>query len=114
MFRQTGPCQFDSDGIMTRGVIIRHLVLPGQVEAAKAVMDWVKDTFAPGAVLFSLMSQYTPWGRAPGVCGDQPPPAQGEVRRAEEYMALLGLEGFTQEREAASRQYIPPFDLTGV
>jgi len=114
MFRQTGPCQFDSDGIMTRGVIIRHLVLPGQVEAAKAVMDWVKDTFAPGAVLFSLMSQYTPWGRAPEFAEINRPLRKGEVRRAEEYMALLGLEGFTQEREAASEQYIPPFDLTGV
>ncbi len=114
MFRQTGPCQFDGDGIMTRGVIIRHLVLPGQVEAAKQVMDWVRDTFAPGEVLFSLMSQYIPWGRVSDFPEIDRPLRRGEARKAEEYMALLGLEGFTQEQAAASEQYIPPFDLTGV
>jgi putative pyruvate formate lyase activating enzyme len=64
MVRQTGPCQFDETGLLKRGVIIRHLVLPGQLAGAKAVMDWVAEEFAPGTVLFSLMSQYTPWGRA--------------------------------------------------
>lgn len=114
MFRQTGPCRFDGDGMLQKGVIIRHLVLPGQVEAAKRVMDWVKETFAPGEVLFSLMSQYTPYGHA----GDFPeidrPLRRGEARRAEEYMALLELEGFSQEQTSASEQFIPPFDLTGV
>ena len=62
MFRQTGPCQFDEAGLLTRGVVIRHLILPGQTAQAKAVMDWVARTFPKGAVLFSLMSQYTPWG----------------------------------------------------
>ena len=58
MFRQTGPCRFDKAGLLTRGVVIRHLILPGQTAQAKAVMDWVARTFHKGAVLFSLMSQY--------------------------------------------------------
>ena len=62
MVRQTGPCQFDGDGLLKSGTIIRHLILPGQVGEAKAVMDWISAEFAPGTVLFSLMSQYTPWG----------------------------------------------------
>ena len=114
MFRQTGPCQFGEDGLLKKGVIIRHLVLPGQLETAKEVMDWVKDTFAPGEVLFSLMSQYIPYGHASDYPEINRPLRRGEARKAEEYMALLGLEGFSQEQASASEQYIPPFDLTGV
>ena len=114
MFRQTGPYSLDENGIMRRGVIIRHLVLPGQLDAAKRVMDWVKETFAPGDVLFSLMSQYTPYGHASDFPEIHRPLRRGEARKAAEYMALLELEGFTQEQSSASEQFIPPFDLTGV
>lgn len=114
MFRQTGPYQIGEDGLMKQGVIIRHLVLPGQLEAAKQVMDWVKETFAQGDVLFSLMSQYIPYGHAADFSEINRPLRKGEARKAAEYMDLLGLEGFTQEQTSASEQYIPPFDLTGV
>lgn len=114
MVRQTGPCQFDGEGILQKGVIIRHLVLPGQVEAAKRVMDWVSETFDPGEVLFSLMSQYIPCGNAGEFKEINRPLRRGEAKKAEEYMGYLGLEGFTQEQSAASTQYIPDFDLTGV
>ena len=59
MVRQTGPVVLE-DGLLKRGVVIRHLILPGQVNAAKEVMDWVGENFKRGEVLFSLMSQYTP------------------------------------------------------
>lgn len=115
MVRQTGPCQFDEEGHLTRGVIIRHLILPGQLSQAKAVMDWVAREFAPGTVLFSLMSQYTPWGdlesRFPEINRRLRP---GEMRAAQEYMGNLGLAGFTQERTSAKEEYTPPFDLTGL
>lgn len=113
MFRQTGPVVLE-DGLIKRGVIIRHLILPGQLPAAKAVMDWVAEAFRPGDVLFSLMSQYIPFGRA----GEYPEIdrtlRKAEARRAAEYMADLGLAGFTQEGASASEGYIPNFDLTGV
>lgn len=114
MVRQTGPYRYDEDGLLTRGVIIRHLILPGQVPQAKAVMDWVANEFPPGTVLFSLMSQYTPWGdlsRHPDLDRRLRP---GEMRAAREYMENLGLAGFTQERTSAKEEYTPPFDLTGV
>lgn len=114
MFRQVGPCQFDQDGLLKKGVIIRHLILPGQLEGAKEVMDWVKDSFAPGDVLFSLMSQYIPYGHASDFPEINRPLRRGEAKKAREYMDLLGLVGFTQEQDSASEQYIPPFDLTGV
>ncbi len=116
MFRQTGPCVFGEDGLLKKGVIIRHLVLPGRLEEAKAVMDWVAAHFAPGEVLFSLMSQYTPWGRAkddPSLGLDRKL-RRPEARSAREYMSILGLEGFVQEDSSARAEYIPPFDLTGV
>lgn len=114
MVRQTGPCQFDEDGLLTRGVIIRHLILPGQVQGAKAVMDWMAEIFPPHTVLFSLMSQYTPWGDLSQVPEVNRRLRRGEMQSAQDYMAALGLDGFTQERTSAKEEYTPPFDLTGL
>ena len=114
MYRQTGPCVFDEHGLLRRGLIIRHLILPGQVPQAKAVMDWVAAHFPPGAVQFSLMSQYTPWGdlsRCPELNRRL---RRGEIRAAQEYMQNLALSGCTQERTSAKEEYTPAFDLTGV
>lgn len=114
MVRQTGPCVFDGEGLLRRGTVIRHLLLPGGLAEAKAVMDWVSGTFPAGTVRFSLMSQYVPLGRA----GEYPEINRrlrgSEIRAAQEYMAALGLEGYTQEEAAASGEYVPDFDLTGV
>ena len=114
MVRQTGPCQWDENGLLLKGTIIRHLILPGQVGQAKAVMDWVSGEFAPGTVLFSLMSQYTPWGDLSALPELDRRLRPGEIRAAQEYMQNLGLVGFTQERTSAKEEYTPPFDLTGV
>ena len=113
MYRQTGPCVYE-DGLLKRGVVIRHLLLPGKLAEAKRVMDWVAEQFAPGQVLFSLMSQYIPWGRASQFPEIDRRLRPSEIRAAEAYMADLGLEGFTQGAEAARSEYIPAFDLTGV
>ena len=114
MVRQTGPCQFGEDGLLKKGVIIRHLVLPGQLEGAKNVMDWVAREFEPGTVLFSLMSQYTPWGRASEFPEIDRKLRKSEMRIAREYMENLDLDGFTQDGESAQREYTPAFDLTGI
>lgn len=113
MFRQTGPVRYEN-GLLKQGVVIRHLLLPGKLAEAKRVMDWVAEHFEPGQVLFSLMSQYIPWGRAADYPEINRRVRPSEVRAAETYMADLGLEGFTQGTEAAQAEYIPPFDLTGV
>ena len=114
MVRQTGPCVYDGDGLLQRGVIIRHLLLPGRLAEAKRVMDWVAETFPPGTVLFSLMSQYIPWGRASEYPEINRRLRPSEARAAEQYMDALGLEGFAQDGGADQAGYIPPFDLTGV
>lgn len=115
MVRQVGPYRLREDGLLKSGVIIRHLVLPRALDNTKAVIRWVAETFGPGEVLFSLMSQYTPMGRA----GEYP-----EINRRltrEEYDAAVafmersGIEdGFYQELSSAREEYTPNFDLTGV
>lgn len=113
MVRQTGPYVME-DGLLKRGVVIRHLILPGRLGEAKAVMDWVAETFEPGTVLFSLMRQYVPHGRAAQFPEIDRKLRGSEARSAAAYMENLGLEGFCQEGESADEGYIPPFDLTGI
>lgn len=113
MFRQVGPVEFDEEGLLRRGVVIRHLMLPGALADTKAVMDWVADTFPSGQVLFSLMAQYTPQPRAEGLLARKI--TGGEYRAACAYLENIGLTtGYFQERSSAEKFYTPPFDLTGV
>ena len=106
MVRQTGPVQWEGDKVV-KGVIIRHLILPGFVDNSLRVLDWIGDTFAPGEVLVSLMRQYTPMGGLPA-------PLDRRVTD-EEYDAVLSwmylndLEGFTQEEDSADQGFIPDF-----
>ena len=106
MVRQTGPVVWDGDKVV-KGVIIRHLILPGCVDNSLKVLDWIGDNFAPGEVLVSLMRQYTPMGSLPA-------PLDRRITD-EEYDAVLSwmylndLEGFTQEADAADTAYIPDF-----
>ena len=112
MFRPSGPYVME-DGLLKRGVMIRHLVLPGQLDNTRRCIDWVAQTFSPGQVLFSLMSQYTPQPGSEGPLGRHV--TAGEYRSAVAYMKNCGItDGFTQERTAAREEYTPPFDLTGV
>ena len=106
MVRQTGPVQYDGDRV-TRGVIIRHLILPGHVENSLKVLDWIGDTFAPGEVLVSLMSQYTPMGNLPAPLDR--PITREEYDSVLSWMFLNDLEGFTQEAGAADAGFIPDF-----
>lgn len=113
MVRQTGPYILE-DGLLRRGVLIRHLILPGRLAAARDVMDWVARSFPPRTVLFSLMSQYLPCGRAVRYPELDRTLRPSEIRSAVEYMRNLGLEGYYQSEDAAREGYVPAFDLTGV
>ena len=106
MVRQTGPVVWEGDKVV-KGVIIRHLILPGCVDNSLKVLDWIGDNFAPGEVLVSLMRQYTPVGNLPA-------PLDRKITDEEydsilSWMYLNDLEGFTQEADAAGTQYIPDF-----
>lgn len=112
MVRQTGDYVLE-DGLLKRGVLIRHLMLPGQLENTKAVLDWVAETFRPGQVLLSLMAQYTPQPGAEGLLSRRVTGA--EYRAALRYMENLGItDGYCQDAASARAEYTPDFDLTGV
>ena len=112
MVRQTGDYVLE-DGLLKRGVLIRHLMLPGQLENTKAVLDWVAETFRPGQVLLSLMAQYTPQPGAEGLLSRRVTGA--EYRAAQRYMENLGItDGYCQDAASARAEYTPDFDLTGV
>lgn len=113
MVRQVGPYKMGDDGILQSGVIIRHLVLPGQMENTRRVIDYVSTHFEKGTVLFSLMSQYTPQPDASGALARRLNHA--EYRAAAEYMQSCGItDGFCQELSSAKEEYTPIFDLSGV
>ena len=112
MFRQVGPYVLE-DGLLTRGVVIRHLVLPGYLDNTRRVLDWIAETFAPGDVLVSLMSQYTPTANMTGRLARRVTAA--EYRAAADYMRNCGItDGFVQERTSAEEAYTPAFDGEGV
>lgn len=112
MVRQTGPYVMEG-GQLRQGVLIRHLLLPGELENTRRCIDWVAETFAPGQVLFSLMSQYTPQSGAEGSLRRQV--TRAEYRAAVAYMENCGItDGYTQERTSAREEYTPDFDLSGL
>lgn len=106
MVRQVGSVQWQGERV-TRGVIIRHLILPGQVENSLRVLDWIGEHFRPGQVLVSLMRQYTPMGGL-GAPYDRRITDE-EYDAVLSWMYLNDLEGFTQEAEAADKGFIPDF-----
>ena len=116
MFRQTGRYRINEEtGLMERGIIIRHLLLPGQVENTKRVIDWVAETFEPGDVLFSLMRQYIPHGKAEDYPELNRKVTDKEYQAVEDHLFDSGIEdGFVQDEDSASKDFIPSFDGTGV
>ena len=106
MVRQTGPVRWEGDKVV-KGVIIRHLILPGFVNNSLKVLDWIGETFAPGEVLVSLMRQYTPMGGLPAPLDRRV--SDEEYDAVLSWMYLNDLEGFTQEAEAADKGFIPDF-----
>ena len=115
MFRQTGPYEMDENGILQKGVLIRHLILPGQVENTKRILEYVAETFEPGDVLFSLMRQYTPYGRAAEFPEINRKITDEEYEECESYMEELGIiDGYVQQKESSDKAFIPAFDGTGV
>jgi len=112
MIRQTGPAQYDQDGMMTRGTQIRHLVLPGLTGDSMKILSLIADEF-PG-VPVSLMGQYTPFGKALSMPGLDRKLKKKEYARVLAHMEAIGLPGYRQELDSASEMFVPAFDGTGV
>ena len=114
MYRQVGSAVIE-DEIMQRGMIVRHLMLPGELDNTLGVLDWFSETFPKGDVLFSLMSQYVPMGKAKTMPPYDRRITEDEYDAALSYLELLGIEnGFTQDFSAATEEYIPDFSFEGL
>lgn len=103
---------YNDDGIMQKGVIIRHLVLPGLLNDSMKIIDWVSK-FAKTAI-FSLMSQYTPCGSLQNFTELQKTVHKIEYKLLVNYIKKLNLSGFVQDFTSASNSFIPNFNLDGV
>lgn len=107
MCRQTGPAVYDESGLMLRGVMLRHLILPGLTSESIALLDWVHQHLPTGTPV-SLMRQYVPCNQVdiPGLTRTITP---REYRRVRSHMQALGLPGYLQEAAAASTDFVPLF-----
>lgn len=112
MIRQTGAPVYDENGMMQRGTLIRHLVLPGLTGDSMKILTRISDEF-PG-IPVSLMGQYTPCGRALSMPGMDRKIKKKEYARVLAHMEAIGLDGYRQELGSADGAFIPSFDETGV
>jgi len=112
MHEQVGEPVFDNDGLMTRGMLVRHLILPGHAEESVEILEWVFENLPHAWV--SVMAQYTPTPRVAGSKMDRRITRE-EYELVWNYIDECGFEnGFVQSRASAKREYTPAFDLTGV
>lgn len=114
MCRQVGGLVTDADGIAQRGVILRHLVLPGNTSQAFKVFEWAAENL-PQGIAVSLMRQYVPYGRAKELPPLDRRLSAREYALAKRKILSLGFENcYFQHSQSASQEFIPDFDLTGI
>ncbi|MBO7356274.1 MAG: radical SAM protein [Lachnospiraceae bacterium] len=114
MFRQTGPAVFGDDGLMKKGVLVRHLVLPGSVPDSKRVLRYLHSTYG-NDIYISIMRQYTPTAAVSSHPLLSQKVSDEEYARVLEFAGSIGIEnGFIQEGEAALESFIPAWDLEGI
>ncbi len=111
MIRQTGEAVFDEDGMMKRGTLIRHLILPGHVMNTLAVLRKIAELENP---IVSIMAQYTPVTKVEGHPELSRKITSAELLRVKKYVEKLNLNGYIQERESADEGYIPKFNVKGM
>lgn len=114
MYRQVGGAEFDDEGIIKKGLVVRHLILPGHADESVRILEWIKKNL-PGDIVVSLMSQYIPYYKS-----ESHPVLGRRITRREHEKVMdrfikLDFEyGYMQERESAETDFIPSFDLAGV
>ena len=115
MVRQVGEPVFEGEEmLLQRGVIVRHLVLPGQVEDSKAVIRYLYETYGD-RIYISIMNQYTPLAEMEDYPEINRKLTEEEYDEVVDYAIELGVEnGFIQEGETAEESFIPAFDLQGI
>lgn len=114
MFRQVGKYNIGEDGLMRKGMIIRHLTLPTHRFDSVKVLEEIKRRYGTENVLLSLMSQYTPFYESSRYKELTRRISTFEYSFVADKAAELGFDGFMQEKSSAKEEYTPDFDLSGV
>ena len=111
MYRQVGTPQLDDNGIMKKGLMIRHLILPNQVENSKQVLKWIKEN-VDNNVFVSIMAQYFPTYKAKEIEGLNRKLTKEEYEEVENYLYDLDLEnGYIQELGEHEEEYVPKWEI---
>ena len=108
MCRQTGTPVYDENGIMLKGTLVRHLILPGFTSESLRLLTWVRDEL-PAGIPVSLMRQYIPCNGV-SVPGLDRRITEKEYSRVRDHMIALDLHGYLQEPDSADRDFIPLFN----
>ena len=108
MCRQTGAPVYNAEGIMTRGTLIRHLILPSLTGESLKLLTWIRDRL-PEGIPVSLMRQYVPMNGV-AIPGLTRRVTDREYRRVRDHMLALGLPGFLQEPDSAQKDFVPVFN----
>ena len=115
MTEQVGDMVFSPDGLMLRGTVIRHLVLPGCRHDSMSVLDWISANIPESRAMVSIMSQYTPFSH---LLTDFPEldrrVTKMEYNSVVHHADELGLKGYTQEKSSATQDYVPDFNFEGI
>ena len=114
MYKQVGEPIFDENGIIKKGVIIRHLILPNHIQNTEHILKWIKDTF-DNKVYVSVMAQYFPTYKAKNDDKLNRKISTREYKKVENYMYLLGIEnGYMQDLGKHEEEFVPVFDFKNV
>lgn len=114
MYKQVGEPILDENGIIKKGVIIRHLILPNHIQNTEHILKWIKDTF-DNKVYVSVMAQYFPTYKAKNDDKLNRKISTKEYKKVENYMYLLEIEnGYMQDLGKHEEEFVPVFDLKNV
>ena len=114
MLRQTGRPERDGSGRMKKGVLVRHMVLPGMRKDSIRILDELSREVGTESILISIMSQYTPFFKAHEYREINRRITSFEYDSVVNHALELGFDGYMQEKSSAREEYTPPFDLSGI
>ena len=111
MYKQVGTAQFDENGIIQKGIIIRHLVLPNHLQNSKHILKWIKENM-PNDIYVSVMAQYFPTYKAKQEEYINRKLNLKEYKEIEKFLFTLGLEnGYMQDLGKHEEEYVPKWDI---
>lgn len=114
MYSQVGAYRLGDDKTMTKGLLIRHMLLPSAYKDSLAVLDWIGENFERDKILVSIMAQYTPMHKSAEFGEINRRITSFEYKKVTDRAAELGLDGFVQKRDASGKGFVPSFELEGL